>query len=78
MGDFNKILHLREMVGGKLQSEWRMNNFRATINRCKLRDLGYIGADYTWSRKMGAHGWVSEHLDRALVCSDWLTMFPNV
>ena len=64
MEDFNEILHLREKVGGKLQLEWQMNNFRAMINRCKLRDLGYIGANYTWSRKLGARGWVKECLAR--------------
>ena len=78
MGDFNEILHLGEKVGGKLQLELQMNNFNATINRNKLRDLGYIGANYTWSRKLGERGWVREHLDRALVSSDWLTLFPKV
>lgn len=56
MGDFNEILHLGEKVGGKLRLEWQMNNFRATINRCKLRDLGYIGVDYTWNRKLRERG----------------------
>ena len=78
MGDFNEILHLGEKVGGKLRLELQMNNFKATINRSKLRDLGYIGANYTWSRKLGERGWVREHLDRALVSLDWLTLFPKV
>ena len=56
MGDFNEILHLREKVGGSLRPERQMNSFRATINRCKLQDLGYVGADYTWSRRLGARG----------------------
>ena len=77
-GDFNEVLHLGEKVGGKLRPEWQMNNFKAMINRCKLRDLGYIKADYTWSRRLGACGWVKECLDRALVSSDCLTMFPSV
>ena len=68
IGDFNEILHLWEKVGGSLRPEWQMNNFRTTINRSKLRDLGYIGADYTWSRRMGTQGWVRERLDRVLVC----------
>ena len=78
MGDFNEILHLAENVGGSLRPERQMNNFRATINRCKLRDLGYVGADYTWSRRLGARGWVKERLDRALVSLEWKTMFPKV
>ena len=27
---------------------------------------------------MGVRGKVREHLDRTLVCLDWLTLFPNV
>lgn len=40
MGDFNEILHYGEKVGGVLRPERQMNNFRAAINRCNLRDLG--------------------------------------
>ena len=45
MGDFNEILHLGEKVGGSLRPERQMNNFKATINHCKLRDLGYVRAN---------------------------------
>lgn len=78
MGDFNEILHLREKVGGNLQPNWQMSNFRETINRCNLLDMGYIGEDYTWSRRLGSCGWVRERLDRALVSTTWLTMFLRV
>ena len=78
MGDFNEILHLGQKVGGSLRLERQMNNFRATINHCQLQDLGYVGADYTWSRRMGVRGWVRERLDRALVSLEWKTMFPRV
>ena len=78
MGNFNEILHPGEKVGGSLRPERQMNNFKATINHCKLRDLGYVRANYTWSRRMGARGWVKEHLDRALVSLDWMTMFLRV
>ncbi|XP_075633645.1 uncharacterized protein LOC142606131 [Castanea sativa] len=40
--------------------------------------MGYIGADFTWSRRLGEQGWVREHLDRALVSSSWVKMFPEV
>ena len=30
-----------------------MNNFRAIINRCKLQDLGYVGAG-DWGHEVGS------------------------
>ena len=55
-----------------------MRKFRETINRCRLRDIGYVGSDYTWSRRLGSRGWVRERLDRALVSTNWAGVFPRV
>lgn len=52
--------------------------FRETINRCQLRDLGYVGSNYTWSKRLGSQGRVRERLDRALVFMDWVVAFPSV
>ncbi|XP_075675045.1 uncharacterized protein LOC142644284 [Castanea sativa] len=78
IGDFNEILHLGEKVGGNLRPEGQMRSFMETINCCNLRNMGYIGSDFTWSRRLGARGWVRERLDRALVSSTWLIMFPGM
>nr|POE75953.1 hypothetical protein CFP56_23417 [Quercus suber] len=40
--------------------------------------MGYVGSDYTWSKRLGGLGWVRERLDRALVSTDWAVMFPSV
>ena len=53
MGDFNEILHLGEKVGGNLRPEGQMRSFREAVNRCNLRDMGYIGAAFTWSWRLG-------------------------
>ena len=71
MGDFNKIINAKEKVGGRIRPKWQMRCFREVINRCRLRDLGYVGSDYTWSRRLGSRGWVRERLDRALVSRNW-------
>nr|XP_023917061.1 uncharacterized protein LOC112028598 [Quercus suber] len=78
MGDFNEILFAKEKVGGGVRPEGQMRCFRETINSCRLRDLGYVGSNYTWSRRLGKRGWVRERLDRALVSTDWAGVFPLV
>ena len=63
MGDFNEIRHRGEKVGGGKRLEWQMRAFSSTINKSKLRDMGFVGPEFTWSRRLGAHGWVRERLD---------------
>ena len=54
-----------------------MKMFQDTINSSELRDMGYCGSKFTWSRKLGTKGWVWERLDRAFVSTDWSGMFPT-
>ena len=37
-----------------------------------------MGPDFTRSRQLGAHGWVRERLDWALVSTNWASLFPQV
>ena len=67
MGDYNEIMHAKEKEGGGVQPDGQMRAFCEVINKCQMRDLGYVGLDYTWSRRLGSRGWVRERLDRALV-----------
>ncbi|XP_030936513.1 uncharacterized protein LOC115961727 [Quercus lobata] len=78
IGDFNEIMHEREKEGGNIRPEWQMKNFREAVNQCNLRDIGYIGPNFTWCRRLGARGWIKERLDRALASTNWSVMFPNV
>uniref|UniRef100_A0A7N2R7P6 DUF4283 domain-containing protein n=1 Tax=Quercus lobata TaxID=97700 RepID=A0A7N2R7P6_QUELO len=77
IGDFNELLHANEKEGGNARPEGQMKLFRDTINSCELRDMGYCGSDFTWSRKLGTKGWVRERLDRAFVSTEWIGMFPT-
>ena len=78
MGDFNEIIQRGEKVGGGERPEWQMRLFSSTINRSKLRDMGFVGLQFTWSRRLGARGWVCERLDWALVSTNWASLFPQV
>ena len=78
MRDFNEIIHRGEKVGGGERLEWHMRAFSLAINRSKLRDMGFVGTEFTWSRQLGARGWDRERLDRALVSTNWASLFPRV
>jgi len=43
MENFNEIMYAREEDGGGVRLEGQMKGFRETINRCHLRDIGYVG-----------------------------------
>ena len=78
IGDFNEISHRREKVSGGERLEWQLRAFSSAINKSKLRDMGFIGPKFTWSRRLGARGCVRERLDRALVSTNWASLFPRV
>ena len=58
MGDFNEICHRGEKTGGGERPEWQMKAFYSAINKSKLRDLGFVGPEFTWSKRLEARGWV--------------------
>ena len=77
IGDFNELLHANEKEGGNVRPEGQMKVFRDAIDSCELREMGYSGSDFTWSRRLGARGWICERLDRAFVLTNWAAMFPT-
>ena len=58
--DFNELMHERENEGGSTRPVKQMKAFCDVINSNCLRDMGYKGQDYTWSRRMGNRGWGTE------------------
>lgn len=45
---------------------------------CGLRDLGYIGPNYTWNNGRDGADFIQERLDRALANCEWCSLFPYV
>ena len=46
VGDFNEIFKVEEKLGGALRKERQMKDFRAALDFCGLRDLGYVGSPF--------------------------------
>lgn len=68
-GDFNEILSLEEKEGGAIRGEREMDAFRSCLDDCGLRDLGYRGSAFTWSRGSHPNNMIRERLDRFVSCN---------
>lgn len=55
-----------------------MDGFGNAINFYNLRDLGYNGADFTWSNMRERPNRIYIRLDRALDTADWSDHFREV
>lgn len=77
IGDFNEILYGHEKKGGNDRADWQMMNFRRVVDVCGFRDVPYIGYDFMYDNGRGLEENVQCRLDRALVTSSWLALFPD-
>lgn len=59
-GDFNEILGMNEKEGGAVRGERQIDAFRAAIEDCGCRDLGYRGNVFTWQRKFDRHSYTGK------------------
>ncbi|KAF9589479.1 hypothetical protein IFM89_024750 [Coptis chinensis] len=77
IGDLNVILSPAEVLGGKPYEYNDGEPVHDIINTQGFIDLGYKGYPYTWSNKRTAPDNIQKRLDRALVNSEWLLLFPE-
>lgn len=73
-GDFNCIRFPSEKKGGSVITS-ALRDFSDWIRRNYLVDLPFQGADFTWSNMQRDP--IVRRLDRFLVCSEWLDIFPD-
>ena len=64
-------------MGGALRRERQTKDFREALNYCGFRDLGFMGAPYTWCNNQfdGIITWI--RLDKGVATSSWIQMFPS-
>lgn len=54
-GDFNKITDSNEKLRGPDRDARQMKDFRESLSRCSLYDLGFARQKYTWCNgRLGA------------------------
>jgi hypothetical protein len=75
VGDFNEILTPEEKTRVALRKERQMDQFRNALGNCQLLDLGFTGAQYTWTNGRHDGNFVKERLDRAVANLEWRGMF---
>jgi hypothetical protein len=77
-GDFNDIMSINEKKGGVPASIRKCNIFKERIDVCRLIDVGFMGAKYTWQGPVFHGGQrIYERLDRALSNDLWRLEFPD-
>ncbi|XP_061998915.1 uncharacterized protein LOC133716212 [Rosa rugosa] len=70
VGDCNELLSFSDKNGGSYIGKF--GGMKTWVQQDGMIDLGYHGADYTWSG-----GTVKERLDRGFCNSDWRLLFPE-
>ncbi|XP_074284138.1 uncharacterized protein LOC141608694 [Silene latifolia] len=75
MGDFNEVLFSTKMKGGS-RPQWKMNNFRAAVDDCELRDVPWEGYNFSYDNGQAGDSNRQSMIDRALCTAPWRELFP--
>lgn len=77
LGDFNEVLHAHEHDGVGNRSQAQMDAFRDALDTCGLADIGYIGTDWTFEKKVAGGTYTRVRLDRGVANPAWTIAFPS-
>lgn len=77
IGDFNDLLNQDEKKVRNEHPNWCIRGFLEAVHECALLDLPARGYPYTWKNSKGTDNAIEEKLDRELVSSSWMQIFPN-
>ena len=77
VGDFNETMWQNEHFSRHKRSPRLMANFHEVLSECNLFDLGFHGVPWTYNNKQHGNKNVKVRLDRAVVCPQWSSMFPD-
>ncbi|XP_026410754.1 uncharacterized protein LOC113305978 [Papaver somniferum] len=77
IGDLNFTMHDSETHSSSVTHPHHDRHVRNFVQHLGLIDLGYSGADTTWSNHRSGDDHVSARLDRALVNNRWINHYTN-
>jgi hypothetical protein len=77
VGDYNEVLRPEEHFGVGERDPSQMRGFREAVDVCGLIDLGYIGRDWTFEKKVRGGLYTRVRLDRGLATTSWWDRFPD-
>ncbi|XP_026384103.1 uncharacterized protein LOC113279643 [Papaver somniferum] len=77
LGDLNFTMHDSETHSSSVTRPHHARHVRNFVQQLGLIDLGYSGADTTWSNHHSGDDHVSARLDRALVNNRWINHYTN-
>lgn len=77
VGDFNEISCEAEKGGGRAKARGNMDSFNQLMCDLALQDASYQVQRFIWCNNRDGNGRVKERLDRALVNTLWIDVFPK-
>ena len=77
LGDFNAILNSSEKQSRFPPPFKQMDDFRSTLDDCRLADLGFVGYPFTWNNKRPGLENTKERLDRVVANTGWKEKFQE-
>ena len=79
-GDFYEIIYLlvgEDKFGGRTMNINRALRFQECLDTCKMIDIGFSGAHYTWSNNRPLMQFVQERIDYVFINAEWNVHFPE-
>lgn len=67
IGDFNEVLHHSEYEGVGRRGQTQLDSFRDALDVCGLADLGFVGRQWTFEKKVAGGTYTRVHLDKTVV-----------
>lgn len=77
-GDFSIACSQEEEIGDNLININETNDFNDMINQAGLFDGGFFGRKFTWSNNRMCNARILQRLDRAILCSTWISSYTSV
>lgn len=76
IGDLNNTLSHNDKRGGAQYPNHLIEGFTESILDAGLTDMPLEGHQFTWEKGRNTDNWMETRLDRALVNTGWLNLFP--